>query len=137
MRKTGKDEIAMEESVEAPAAKIIKLASYKEIPEPTYPLGETGKKVYDEWCKTLLDQGRLTKISLEAVEMLALAKQAIATAIKKKKTPSTHLMNTLRTATIRVERLDVNKTMGEVDGHDNPYAKFGFAKRERVKRFGR
>lgn len=137
MRKMPVDEMGADEASEISPSNVIKLPTYREIQEPTYPLGKTGKQVYDHWCKILLDQGLLTALALEAVEMLSLAKEAISVSISKNKVPSTHLMNTLRTATIRVERLNVNKTLGAVDGHDNTYARFGFAKREKAKRYGK
>lgn len=137
MRKTGADDLAMEEAVESSSGTVIRLPSYKTIPDPSYPLGQVGRKVYDTWCKTLLDQGMLTAIAIEGIEMLAIAKQGIADTLAAGKQPSTFALNTLRTATIRLERLDVNKTLGEADGHENVYSHFGFARRERKNRFGK
>ena len=98
MRKTEQKVMLKDDGTGSAASNIVRLDTYKEIPEPSYPLGKVGRQVYDEWCRTLLSQGLLTLKSKETVEMLALAKQGVATDVEKGKQPSRHNLEALRAA---------------------------------------
>lgn len=137
MRKTDVSDLPNDEMAGQKPANVVRLDSYKEIPEPDLPLQPIGRKVYDDWCRNLLKFGVLTIQAKDAVEMLAIAKQSIAASLAKGKQPTRQAFDMQRAAMIRLEKLDAPETLGKADGHENPYAKFGFAKRERAKRFPR
>jgi hypothetical protein len=112
------------------------LPAFKEVPEPNIPLLETGKKVYDEWCRTLIRSGLLTLKSREYVEMLAIATDDISYAIGKGKRPSRQAIEAKRAAMMKLEKLDANQTIVTSGGGESPYAAFGFARRTRQRRHG-
>lgn len=136
MRKTGQSDLPTEEGEETPSSNVVLLGTYSEIPAPDFHLDPVGRKIYDEWCRTLLSAGLLTIKSKDQVEMYAIAKSAIADALKKGKTPPRNMTEAFRAASLRLEKLDANKTLGEASGHANPYATFGFAKRAKKEQFG-
>lgn len=115
---------------------VVFLQPLKEIPDPNIPLLATGKKVYDEWCRTLLRSGMLTLKSREYVEMLAIATDDIAYAIERGKRPSRQSMEAKRAAMMKLEKLDANQTIMAGGGGENPYAAFGFARRAKQRRHG-
>lgn len=137
MRKIGQSDLPIEESVDPAPSNVVLLGSYKEIPEPDLPMGAIARKIYDEWCRTLLGAGLLSIKSKDQVEMYAIAKAAIADALAKNKTPPRNMTEAFRAASLRLEKLDANKTLGEASGHGNLYAQFGFAKRAKKAQFGR
>lgn len=137
MRKTGQSDLPIEESVDPASSNVVLLGTYSEIPTPDLPLTPIGRKIYDEWCRTLLSAGLLTIKSKDQVEMYAISKSAIAEALKKGKTPPRNMTEAFRAASLRLEKLDANKTLGEASGHANPYATFGFAKRAKKAQFGK
>jgi hypothetical protein len=113
------------------------LTSFKELPEPNIPLLAAGRKVYDEWCRTLIKSGLLTLKTREYVEMLAIATDDIAYAIGKGKRPTRQAMEATRAAMMKLERLDAEQTIvGQEGKGGNPYAAFGFARRTRQRRHG-
>lgn len=112
------------------------LTSFKELPEPNIPLLAAGRKVYDEWCRTLIKSGLLTLKTREYVEMLAIATDDIAHAIEKGKRPTRQAMEAKRAAMMKLEKLDGDQTIIGPAGGENPYATFGFARRSRQRRHG-
>lgn len=137
MPKTGADEIEDDDVASPSSASIIRLPSFKTIPEPDLPLSPLALKIYNERCRELLEMGMLTSRSRDIVETLALTKGEIAVAMSKGKAPSGRLYESLRTANLQLNKLDADKTLGEASGNGNEYAHFGFARRERKKRFGK
>lgn len=111
------------------------LTSFKELPEPNIPLLAAGRKVYDEWCRTLIRSGLLTLKTREYVEMLAIATDDIAHAIGKGKRPTRQAMEAKRAAMMKLERLDAEQTIVGPAGGENVYSRFGFAKRAKQARF--
>jgi hypothetical protein len=113
------------------------LTSFKELPEPNIPLLAAGRKVYDEWCRTLIKSGLLTLKTREYVEMLAIATDDIAYAIEKGKRPTRQAIEAKRAAMMKLERLDAEQTIVGPQGEGgNAYAAFGFARRARQRRHG-
>lgn len=113
------------------------LTSFKELPEPNIPLLVSGRKVYDEWCRTLIKSGLLTLKTREYVEMLAIATDDIAHAIGKGKRPTRQAMEAKRAAMMKLERLDAEQTIIGPQGEGiNDYAHFGFARRAKQRRHG-
>jgi len=111
------------------------LTSFKELPEPNIPLLASGRKVYEEWCRTLIKSGLLTLKTREYVEMLAIATDDIAYAIGKGKRPTRQAMEAKRAAMMKLERLDAEQTIVGSQGEgQSPYAAFGFARRARQRR---
>lgn len=110
------------------------LTPYREIPEPTLPLGPEGRRAYDEWCRNLLRAGLLTVKSKEVVESFALSVDATKRAIDTGKNIRAAL-EMRRAAQMKLEKLDVDRTIITSAGGENPYARFGFAKRAREARF--
>jgi hypothetical protein len=111
------------------------LSPLKDIPDPNVPLLATGRRVYDEWCRTLIRSGLLTLKTREYVEMLALATDDIAYAIEKNKRPTRQAIEAKRAAMMKLERLDVAGAIVSPAGGESIYAKFGFAKRAKQARF--
>lgn len=58
-------------------AKIIAGPWLSEIPEPDYPLNDTGRAKYDQWTKELFEQGKLTSVTVTQASALALLHQKI------------------------------------------------------------
>lgn len=112
------------------------LTSFKELPEPNIPLLAAGRKVYDEWCRTLIKSGLLTLKTREYVEMLAIATDDIAFSIEKGRRPTRQAMEAKRAAMMKLERLDSVGTIVSPSGGESPYARFGFARRAKQARFG-
>lgn len=112
------------------------LPTFKELPEPNIPLLAHGRKVYDEWCRTLIKSGLLTLKTREYVEMLAIATDDIAHAVEKGKRPSRQAIEAKRAAMMKLEKLDASQTIVGPTGGDSPYAAFGFARRARAARQG-
>jgi len=112
------------------------LPTFREIPEPNIPLLVAGRKVYDEWCRTLIRASLLTLKTREYVEMLAIATDDIAFAIEKGKRPSRQAMEAKRAAMMKLEKLDANTTIATPGGGDSPYQHFGFARRARQRAHG-
>src|SRR5690606_9839903 len=113
------------------------LTSFKELPEPNIPLLAAGRKVYEEWCRTLIKSGLLTLKTREYVEMLAIATDDIAFAIEKGRRPTRQAMEAKRAAMMKLERLDAEQTIVGPQGEgQSPYAAFGFARRTRQRRHG-
>jgi hypothetical protein len=112
------------------------LTSFKEAPEPNIPLLAAGRKVYDEWCRTLIKAGLLTLKTREYVEMLAIATDDIAVTIEKGKRPTRQAMEAKRAAMMKLEKLDVADTIATPGGNQSIYAGFGFARRARAARHG-
>lgn len=112
------------------------LPTFKELPEPNIPLLTAGRKVYEEWCRTLIRSSLLTLKTREYVEMLAIATDDIAFAIDKGKRPSRQAMEAKRAAMMKLEKLDANTTIATPGGGDSPYQHFGFARRARQRRHG-
>lgn len=112
------------------------LTSFKELPEPNIPLLAAGRKVYEEWCRTLIKSGLLTLKTREYVEMLAIATDDIAYAIEKGKRPTRQAMEAKRAAMMKLEKLDGDQTIIGPAGGENPYSAFGFARRTRQRRHG-
>lgn len=113
------------------------LTSFKELPEPNIPLLASGRKVYDEWCRTLIKSGLLTLKTREYVEMLAIATDDISFAIQKGKRPTRQAVEAKRAAMMKLEKLDAGQTIIGAQGQgSNPYAAFGFARRVRAQKHG-
>lgn len=117
-------------------ADVIALPSYNAIPEPFLPLREHGKKVYDTWCRNLIQIGALTEISRTHVENLATATDQIATSLANSKNPSRGAMELQKSATIKLERFIGSKPIQGPGRGENDYTRFGFAKRARSRRHG-
>lgn len=113
------------------------LTSFKELPEPNIPLLAAGRKVYDEWCRTLIKSGLLTLKTREYVEMLAIATDDIAYSIDKGKRPTRQAIEAKRAAMMKLERLDAEQTIvGSKGEGQSVYASFGFARRARNRLHG-
>lgn len=119
---------------EAAGGEVHFLPTFKDIPDPNIPLLDAGRKVYDEWCRTLIKSGLLTLKTREYVEMLAIATDDIAHAIAKGKRPTRQAMEAKRAAMMKLEKLDAEQTIVGPAGGENPYAAFGFARRARKRR---
>lgn len=114
---------------------VLFLGSYSEIPESNVPLMAKGRKVYDEWCRTLLKSGLLTLATREYVEMLAVATDDIDDAVSRGKRPSRQAMEAKRAAMMKLEKLDAGAAIITPAGGENPYKQFGFARRAKEHRF--
>lgn len=111
------------------------LASFSDLPEPNIPLLASGRKVYEDWCRTLIKAGLLTLKTREYVEMLAIATDDIAFAIEKGKRPTRQAMEAKRAAMMKLERLDAEQTIVGTQGEgQSTYARFGFARRAKQRR---
>lgn len=113
------------------------LPSFEEIPPSNIPLLESGNKVYQEWCRTLIKSGLLTLKTREYVEMLAIATDDIAYAIEKGKRPTRQAMEAKRAAMMKLEKLDANQSIVTPAGGEQTYSAFGFARRARNRRHGK
>ena len=111
---------------------VIDLDIFREIPVPTYPLKKAGKKKFEEWCKSLISAGLLTQKSLEHVESLSLATDLIIASISNGGKNMRAATEMQRSAMLKLEKLDADKGI-KVKGNqgNNPFAKFGFARRAR------
>lgn len=109
------------------------LRPYSDIPEPTLPLAKEGRRTYDEWCRNLLHAGLLTVKTREHVESFAVSVDALKKAIETGKNIRA-AMEMRRTAQLKLEKLDADKTIVTSGGGESVYAQFGFAKRAKEAR---
>lgn len=111
------------------------LGSFQELPEPNIPLLENGRRVYEQWCRSLIKAGLLNLKTREYVEMLAIATDDIAVTVAKGKRPTRQAMEAKRAAMMKLEKIDANQTIIGAEGEGQSiYARFGFAKRARERR---
>lgn len=115
-------------------ADVIALPSYSAIPDPIMPLKEHGKKVYENWCRNLIQIGALTEISRTHAENMAMAMDQIATSLAAGKNPSRGAMELQKSATLKLEKFIGSKPIQGPGRGENVYASFGFAKRSRHRR---
>ncbi|MEM7303396.1 MAG: hypothetical protein AAF468_20135 [Pseudomonadota bacterium] len=110
---------------------IVHLETFREIPEPDCPLGPVGAKIYNEHCRSLIRAGRLTIRTKEYVELLALSKEDIVDARKDGKRAPRQAVEGVRAALMKLEKEDADSPIQTGAGADNPFQRFGFAKRAR------
>lgn len=110
------------------------LRPYEDILAPTLPLAQEGRRTYDEWCRNLLHAGILTVKTREYVETFAISVDALKKAIETGKNVRA-AMEMRRTAQLKLEKLDADKTIVTSIGGESVYAQFGFAKRAKEARF--
>ena len=115
----GRAKAALERSV-------IPFPRLRDVPEPTLPLGEYGRKVYDNWARRLLDSGLLTVITASFIEQLALADDAIRAQSAVGKTPSSRYMEIRRGALLKLESLNVDHSLVPDPDKQNRFARNGF-----------
>lgn len=127
--KAKKKVIAPEKSGE-----VVFLDTFTEIPPCDFPLQKVGQETYDEWCRTLLRTGRLTVKSLEYVQMLAVAKDAVQQALEAGKPAPGRAIDGMRSAMLKLEKVDADTAITTPQGSENIYATFGFAKSARAER---
>ena len=101
------------------------------IPLPQHPLTDNSQKEYWMWCQRLLEIGRLDEIMQTRVEMYAYAKDDLGRKIAKGQSvraPQEQISSFLkRMREIHGEHQSTPQSFGQED----PYARFGFAKRAR------
>lgn len=98
-----------------------------EVPEPTMPLRASGKAEYDKWCRRLREVGMLTFSTVDIVERMAMAKDAIQESYDKGKTPSAKHLEILRGAQLELKALNVDQTLVPEDpNRPNKFEANGF-----------
>lgn len=111
---------------------IIPFPTLQKIPEPSLPLRPPGRREYDLWTRRLLNGGLLTIATVEIVERLALAKDAIQMQYDKGKSASAKYLEILRGAQQELKVLNVDQPLGPGQGKDNKFSDNGFPARLRA-----
>ena len=104
---------------------------FRELPDPTIPLNEVGRKTYDLWCRRLFDSGHLTVISQGFVETLSLCDQIIASNHDKGTQPSQSLLKERNRALGELKYLNADQSLVPVDQKNSRFSRNGFPSRLR------
>ena len=116
---------------QADVEKVALHPAFVEIPEPTLPLGEQGRKTYDEWAPVLFRLGRLTQVTRGYIETLAISDQAIATSIANGKPPSSKVIENRNSVLRKLEVADIDASVAPTQPAKDDFVGFGFAGRLR------
>jgi hypothetical protein len=110
------------------AEKIITGPWLKEIPEPILPLGEVGRKKYDEFTRQLFDQNKLTQVTQVQAEVAAAQFDKIFAIRSAGKQPSASDVTQLQRA---LDSLKIAEDAPKIanPGKQNKFAGAGFANR--------
>lgn len=110
------------------ADKIVTGPWISEIPEPDLPLGRLGKKRYGELCRALLEQQKLTVVTLALVEQVAVLTDEQERRIKAKLGIPLGLTDKMQRA---LAQLKIAEGARQIGGHprENKFAGSGFAHR--------
>ncbi len=111
---------------------VIPFPRLRDVPEPSIPLSEVGRKVYDAWSRRLCDSGLLTAITSGFIEQLALADGAIHDQSAAGKTPSSRYMEIRRGALLKLESLNVDHSLVPDPDKQNRFSRNGFPGRRAI-----
>jgi hypothetical protein len=109
--------------------KVHAFPTFREIPRPTVPLGQTGQAEYDTLSRVLFDAGRLTLLTQRSIEALAVAKDAITMLHASGKPASARILEQMNRALGDLRLADVDPTITPREPEKNRFARSGFAAR--------
>lgn len=119
---------------EAAAAKVVSGPWLSSIPDPELPLGETGKKKYDELTKALFDQNKLTAITRLLAEQAAMLFEQQYLRLSAGKPIPASLSDKLQRALSQLKIAEDAKPIANPEGKRNRFAGSGFSSRLRPAR---
>jgi hypothetical protein len=105
--------------------------TFREIPEPTVPLGEAGRRAYDKWARILFDAGHLTEISQGFIQIVGQYEDASAYYHERGKPLPTQWVQIHKAALGELKYLNADKSLAPKQEKSNPFARNGFARRLR------
>ena len=111
---------------------VIPFPRLRDVPEPSIPLQEAGRKTYDSWARRLRDSGLLTVITAGFIEQLALADDAIRAQSGLGKMPSSRFLEIRRGALLKLESLNVDHSLVPDPDKQNRFARNGFPGRRAI-----
>ena len=100
---------------------VVFLDAFTEIPEPKFPLKETGQKTYQERCGVLLKRGLLTVATKDLVEMLAVADDALFDAVSNGGKNLRAASEMKRAALLKLDKLDADQTIASPGQDKKPF----------------
>lgn len=113
-------------------SKVLQFPVLREMPESSFPLGESGRKTFEFWARKLLEAGLLTEVTLRQVEGLAVADQKIADRLAKGREVSDATIETRRKVLHYLEGLNVDTSFFANQTKKSAFASNGFPNRLRT-----
>lgn len=101
-----------EKKTEAKAAKVVTGPWLSQIPPPDFNLDTVGRKKYDELTKILLDQNKLTTVTREHAQIIAIMHMQISTALSTGKMVPTVTMQQMQKSLILLGITENAKNIG-------------------------
>lgn len=112
-------------------AKVHAFPVFREIPEPTFPLGDVARNTYDTWCRRLFDTGHLTVMAQEWVMSLSIADQISADLMRAGKAVPVAVVHQRNKALAELKYLDADQSLVPQQPKNNRFARNGFPSRLR------
>ena len=113
-------------------AKIHVFPTFREIPQPTLPLGIVGQAEYDTLSRVLFDAGRLTLLTQRSIEALAISKDTIAALHTAGKPVPARILEQMNRALGDLRLADVDASLTPHNPAENKVRWNGFAARRQA-----
>lgn len=112
-------------------SKVLQFPVLREIPKPTFHLGDRGMETFNFWARKLLDAGMLTRLTLDKIEGLALADDKLAARLKAGREISDATLNARLQYLKYLEGLNVDTAVVAGQTKKSAFATNGFPNRLR------